>query len=162
MAARARRNTAAPRHNSRGLGRHGETSPVLPGAVQAAIRTAGVFCRMNMRRPSFATALLMAAFTHGCAPPPPTPHAVVATSCPHLPQPPAAVVAAAPVSGFPQLLQPGHWAWNGQGYDWQPSQWRTWLRRTRPLWQPPYWDQQSGACIWHPAHFIYAASPAGP
>jgi hypothetical protein len=59
-----------------------------------------------------------------------------------------------PVSGFAQILRPGHWDWADGDYVWVAPYWLVLIDRQRPLWRDGYWEAQGGACIWHQGHFI--------
>ncbi|HTU56302.1 MAG TPA: hypothetical protein VMF62_20225 [Acetobacteraceae bacterium] len=79
-----------------------------------------------------------------------------ATGNPYPPVPPARAetVPLPPVSGTPLLWQPGHWDWNGHGYDWIAGQW---IPRDghSTTWMPGYWaeNQQSETWTWQPGHW---------
>lgn len=80
-----------------------------------------------------------------CAAPPPPP----------VPPAKAETVPLPPVSGSPQLWQPGHWDWNGHGYDWIAGQWIA--RDGHPnKWMPGYWAKNSdtGNWNWQPGHWV--------
>ncbi|MDA8050681.1 MAG: hypothetical protein M0002_11850 [Rhodospirillales bacterium] len=89
----------------------------------------------------FAGALALA----GCAatPPPPVPPAKSET----IPLPPVA-------GGVPQIWEPGHWDWNGQGYDWVAGKWIP--RDGHPTtFMPGYWakNPNTGTWTWQPGHW---------
>jgi hypothetical protein len=87
------------------------------------------------------------------------PPLTLTTTCPTLPAPPTAPAPVPPVSGFPQILQPGHWSWTGHDYSWTPPVWLTLLARGRPVWQPEHWTLTGNACVWHEAKYTYVPKP---
>jgi hypothetical protein len=80
-----------------------------------------------------------------------------ATGNPYPAVPPARAetVPLPPVSGVPQLWQPGHWEWSGNGYTWIAGQW---IARDdhSGTWMPGYWAQnpQTESWAWQPGHWV--------
>lgn len=60
-----------------------------------------------------------------------------------------------PVSGTPQLWEPGHWEWAGNGYTWIDGKW---IARDghSTTWQNGYWARNptSGTWTWQPGHWV--------
>jgi WXXGXW repeat (2 copies) len=75
---------------------------------------------------------------------------------PYPPVPPAKseTIPLPPVSGTEQLWEPGHWDWNGHGYDWIAGQWIARGGRST-TWQPGYWavNKQTQTWTWRPGHW---------
>ena len=89
----------------------------------------------------FATTLALAGCYGGENPNPPVPSAKAET----VPLP--------PVSGNPQIWEPGHWDWNGHGYDWIAGQWVA-RGEHSTMWQPGYWARINGTWTWQVGHWV--------
>lgn len=89
----------------------------------------------------FAATLALAGCEGGANPNPPVPPAKTET----VPLP--------PVSGMPQIWEPGHWDWNGQGYDWVAGQWVA-RGDHSAMWQPGYWARINGTWTWQVGHWV--------
>ncbi|MBV9537624.1 MAG: YXWGXW repeat-containing protein [Acidisphaera sp.] len=101
-----------------------------------------------MRKPTLMLAAVATLVLAGCAvpgPPGPNPY----------PPPPAILVETIPpppVSGDPQIWQPGHWDWTGSSYAWSQG---LWVSRAAhgSVWQQGYWTPVNGVWTWVPAHW---------
>lgn len=75
--------------------------------------------------------------------------------CPHVPPAKDAAVPPAPVSGFPQVLEPGHWEWDDGGYQWVAARWLILVSHRRPLWIDGAWQPSGAACVWRRGQFSH-------
>ncbi len=75
-----------------------------------------------------------------------------ATPFPPVPPPLAETMPKPPVSAEKLLWQPGHWNWDGAGYNWAPGEWVP-AAGHGPLWQPGWWSNSDGGWTWQPAHW---------
>jgi hypothetical protein len=92
-----------------------------------------------------AAALLALPVVAGCvAAPPPMPY-------PPLPPPRAEVP---PPRGRPgEVLQPGHWHWDGREYVWNPGRWMVRPPRTERFVEG-HWHFEGRGWVWVPGHWV--------
>ncbi|WP_162800515.1 YXWGXW repeat-containing protein [Acidibrevibacterium fodinaquatile] len=71
---------------------------------------------------------------------------------PPVPPPRQETMPKPPVSEQALLWQPGHWDWNGHGYDWIAGKW---VPRDghSAMWMEGYWKRELGAWVWVPGHW---------
>jgi hypothetical protein len=72
---------------------------------------------------------------------------------PPVPPVPAENVPAPPRSRTTLIWQPGHYDWDGRGYNWAPGRW---VERAGHgvLWQDGYWRDTPRGPEWVPAHWM--------
>lgn len=103
--------------------------------------------RMRWRRAGMAALLALPLAVASCAYP---------SSPPPVPPLQAEVIPKPPVSAIPLMWQPGHWNWNGAGYDWAPGEYVPAAGHGN-LWMPGYWAAGPGGAgaplVWQPAHW---------
>jgi hypothetical protein len=76
--------------------------------------------------------------------------------CPHVPPPLKSKTPLPPVSGFKQMLAPGHWDWDDGDYVWTQPHWMVVVTARPPKWIDARWQSQGGACVWLKGHFTAA------
>ncbi len=57
-----------------------------------------------------------------------------------------------PVAAEPLMWQPGHWDWNGSGYDWAKGQYVPAAGHGN-LWTPGWWSRTPAGWTWLPPHW---------
>lgn len=81
----------------------------------------------------------------GCIPVEGPPPAIPATPAERIPPPPA--------SAITLIWEPGHYDWNGTGFDWVMGHWVP-KSGHGPLWQDGSWRRTNGSWEWVPAHWL--------
>jgi hypothetical protein len=67
--------------------------------------------------------------------------------------PPPRVETIPPPPSQVEIWHPGHWSWNGSGWDWAEGHY---VQRPQPtaVWEPGHWTQQSsGGYVWVDGHW---------
>jgi hypothetical protein len=106
-----------------------------------------------MTKRTLAVALLGVTLLAGCATTTTTTTTTTAVNpFPPVPPPIAETMPKPPVSAEVLLWQPGHWDWNGRGYEWQPGEYVP-AAGHGALFQVGYWAPTPSGWVWVKAHW---------